>query len=408
MKPYLDVLSNVYHNGKLKADRTGVGTKYIFSEKFRCDLRDGFPLLTTKKINFSKVAGELFGFLTGADTIQKFQEFDCNIWDPWGLKEDYYQLVRLSPAKYAEALAEKTNIPLEEAQLKLDQIEADFNDWNRRYSEFVQEQVATGILEIPTDQPTEAMDPVNEFLMSKPPTIIEFLQSQDVPVFVKDIIYEEGYLGPIYGKQWLEWKTSTGHVINQLKNLANQLENNPFSRRKILTGWNPEVVPADKYFFDAKRRPVTNSEENIQAAILDGKQALPPCHLLVVLNTYVSPDDPQPVLNLHLTMRSTDVPIGLPFNIASYALLLSIIAHQFDMVAGELVIEMVDCHIYKDQLDLVPTQLNREPGQLPRLELPHGIYFDDPSTLTRENFEKVVAGLKDYNPQPFIKYPVAV
>ena len=118
MKNYLDVLQRVVEQGRVKGNRTGVGTKYLFSEKFRHNMADGFPLLTTKKINPNQVVGELFGFLTGADTVQSFKEFGCNIWDAWGLKQEQYKLVLRSEDEYIEEYRDiiqnlsKNNVPV--------------------------------------------------------------------------------------------------------------------------------------------------------------------------------------------------------------------------------------------------------------------------------------------------------
>lgn len=404
MKAYLDVLQNVFENGVLKDNRTGVGTKYLFSEKFRCDLRDGFPLLTTKKINFSKVAGEMFGFLTGADSVQDFQKFDCNIWDAWGLKSDQFRLLQLAKHEYYKPLADKLEISEEDAKQRIAEVEDVFVKWNAEYTAGIA-KIADGTASDPLN--AGSYDIMNEILERKPQTPEEYLQSVGVPLYIKDIICPEGYLGPIYGKQWLEWRTSTGTLINQIKRIADQLSGTPMSRRIIVSGWNPEVIPDDRYATFPDGTPVITSSDNVQASILYGKQALPPCHLLTVLDVQVT-ENLDMVLNLHLTMRSTDVPIGLPFNIASYALLLTMIAKNHGMIPGQLVIEMVNCHIYADQLEFVPTQLERSTMPLPTFELPSGIDYADPSTLTREKYEEVVAALVGYSSHPFIPYPVAV
>ena len=112
---------------------------------------------------------------------------------------------------------------------------------------------------------------------------------------------------------------------------------------------------------------------------------------------------------MEVIMRSTDVPVGLPFNIASYAYLMEMICSQFGFVAADLVIEMVNCHVYVDQLEPAAIQLARTPGNLPKLKrIPLDIKFDDPSTLTVENMQRVLECLEGYEPQGFIKYPVAV
>ena len=403
MKSYLDVLKDVRDNGTVKGNRTGVGTKYIFSKNFRCDLRDGFPLLTTKKINPRRVIGELFGFLRGATTVQEFQELGSNIWDPWGLEQEYYQLLKLPIDKYAEALAEQTGQSVEQAENVLKEVEATFNEWQKTLQSNI-DKISNGEI-----TPEDANKLTDEHMLKQPVTVMGYLKEHGVSMFVKDIIYPEGYLGPIYGQQWSSWVTSKGDVINQLKRVADQLEHSPLSRRIIWTGWNPEFVPADKYeTIPHLNRAVTNSHDNVQASIMDGKQALPPCHLLTILDVDVDNDKQESILNMHVIMRSTDVPVGLPFNIASYAYLMEMIAADFGFVAGVLSIDMTNCHIYEDQLELVDVQLAREPGKLPTFKMPEGIRFDDPSTLTIENVERMLEALEGYEPQAFIKYPVAV
>lgn len=401
MKPYLDVLNDVVTHGKVKGNRTGVGTKYLFSKNFRHDLRDGFPLLTTKKINPLRVVGELFGFLRGADTVQEFEELGSNIWNPWGLEADHYRLVRLPTEEYAAKVAEELGITVEEAQAKLDEIQAKHDEWHAEY---------TGVIaDISSGKITENItDVTNEVLARQPESVMVYLQSLEIPLYIKDIIYEEGYLGPIYGQQWLNWKTSTGEVINQLKRVANQLEFFPTSRRIVLTAWNPEVIPADSYTTVGDKRPVANSHDGVQAAILDGKQALPPCHMMVTLDVDYDDVEMESVLNMHVLMRSTDVPVGLPFNIASYAFLMEIIAKQFGMVAGVLSIDMVNCHVYEDQLELAKVQLERIPKKLPTVVIPDGIEFDRPETLTRVKVDELISNIQNYEHDAFIKYPVAV
>lgn len=404
MKSYLDVLEDVTTKGKVKGNRTGVGTKYLFSKNFRHDLREGFPLLTTKKINPLRVLGELFAFLRGATTVQEFEALGSNIWEPWGLEEDHYRLLKAKVSDYAQLIADKLNISKEQGVDKLRDVEEAFEKWQAEYSAHV-----TAISSGEISNPEEITETTNALLLKQPQTVPQYLKSLDIPLYVKDIIYEKGYLGPIYGEQWLNWKTSTGDVINQLKRVADQLEFFPSSRRIVLTAWNPEVIPADKYtMVGDKGRPVLNSSDGVQAAILDGKQALPPCHLLVILDIDRDDEEMEAVLNMHVIMRSTDVPVGLPFNIASYAFLMEIIAKQFGMVAGVLSIDMTNCHIYDDQLELAKVQMARIPKKLPTLTIPDGIEFDRPETLTRAKVEEIIAGIQNYEHDAFIKYPVAV
>lgn len=403
MKQYLNLLDNVIEHGKMRGNRTGNPTKYLFSQNFRHDLREGFPLLTTKKINPKQILGELFGFLRGETTVEGFQALGCNIWNPWGLEDDYYKLTLLQRQDYAAKLAEALSITEEEAQKQIDEVAIKFNEWKAEYDEVIN-KITSG--EIDT---AGSIDATNAVLVKQPKTVEQFLKQNGVSNYIKDIKYPKGYLGPIYGHQWLHWKTSTGEEINQIARIANQLENHRSSRRIVLTAWNPEVVPADTYQTVGDKRPVRNSSDGIQAAILDGKQALPPCHLLVILDADFDPEvDAQPVLNLHMVMRSTDVPVGLPYNIASYAYLMEIIAKQYGMIAGVLSIDMTNCHVYSDQIELAKGQLLRTPKKLPRLVLPEGIEFDKPETLTVEKIDEIIAGMQGYEHDAFIKYPVAV
>lgn len=225
MKPYLDVLRDVRDNGTVKGNRTGVGTKYLFSKNFRCDLRDGFPLLTTKKINPLRVIGELFGFLRGATTVQEFQELGSNIWDAWGLEDDYYRIVQLPVTEYAIKLAEHKGITKDEAIEELAKIEQTFADWQAEMDAVIA-KVSNNEIVGETEEQTMMLcsEATNEVMVKKPKTVVEYLKDQGVDIFVKDIIYPQGYLGPIYGQQWTGWETSKGEVINQLKRVAHQLE----------------------------------------------------------------------------------------------------------------------------------------------------------------------------------------
>ncbi len=129
---------------------------------------------------------------------------------------------------------------------------------------------------------------------------------------------------------------------------------------------------------------------------------------MTILDVDVDNEKQESILNMHVIMRSTDVPVGLPFNIASYAFLMEMIAKDFGFIAGVLSIDMTNCHIYEDQLELVNGQLERIPTDLPKFKMPEGIRFDDPSTLTRENVDRMVEAIEGYTPQAFIKFPVAV
>ncbi len=277
MQQYLALLQDIIDNGVEKGDRTGTGTVSVFGRQFRHDLRDGFPLLTTKKLHFKSIVNELIWFLNGDTNTRWLRDNGVSIWDEWAT--------------------------------------------------------------------------------------------------------EEGDLGPIYGKQWTAWPTRDGGSINQVDYVIDCLKHNPDSRRILFHGWNVEYLPDE----------TISPQDNVR----QGKMALPPCHLLYQF--YVA----EKRLSAQLLIRSSDSFLGLPYNIASLALLTTMLAQQCDLELGEIIICTGDSHIYSNHRQQVQTQLARTPGSLPRLKIlrrPASIYdyrFDD--------FE-----LLDYHAQPHIPAPVAV
>jgi thymidylate synthase len=192
---------------------------------------------------------------------------------------------------------------------------------------------------------------------------------------------EDGSLGPVYGKQWTQWATKDGGSINQIENIVNQLKTNPDSRRILFHGWNVEYLPDEG----------VSPQENAK----NGKMALPPCHLLYQF--YVANGR----LSAQLYIRSSDSFLGLPYNIASLALLTHMLAQQCDLKAHEIVVSIGDSHIYSNHNEQVEEQLSREPKELPQLKInrkPDSI-FD----YKFEDFEIV-----GYEAHPNIKAPIAI
>ncbi|EAC9078831.1 thymidylate synthase [Listeria monocytogenes] len=177
-----------------------------------------------------------------------------------------------------------------------------------------------------------------------------------------------GELGNIYGKQWREWKTSQGETIDQLADLIEMIKTNPNSRRLIVSAWNPEDIP---------------------------NMALPPCHSL--FQFYVADGK----LSCQLYQRSADIFLGVPFNIASYALLTHLIAREVGLDVGEFIHTMGDAHLYNNHIEQVKEQLSRTPHKLPKLVL-----SDKPATIF--DFEVADISLDGYNPDPAIKAPISV
>ncbi|EAC3172927.1 thymidylate synthase [Listeria monocytogenes] len=177
-----------------------------------------------------------------------------------------------------------------------------------------------------------------------------------------------GELGNIYGKQWREWKTSQGEAIDQLADLIEMIKTNPNSRRLIVSAWNPEDIP---------------------------NMALPPCHSL--FQFYVADGK----LSCQLYQRSADIFLGVPFNIASYALLTHLIAREVGLEVGEFIHTMGDAHLYNNHIEQVKEQLSRTPHKLPKLVL-----SDKPATIF--DFDVADISLDGYNPDPAIKAPISV
>ncbi|MVZ67266.1 thymidylate synthase [Sphingobacterium sp. DK4209] len=273
MRQYLDLLEHVYQHGVEKTDRTGTGTKSVFGYQMRFNLKDGFPLVTTKKLHLRSIIHELIWFLKGETNIQYLKENGVSIWDEW-----------------ADA---------------------------------------------------------------------------------------DGNLGPVYGSQWRSWPKPDGGHIDQISQVIKQLKETPDSRRIIVSAWNVAEV------------------ENM---------ALPPCHAF--FQFYVAPAQPEkgiykPQLSCQLYQRSADIFLGVPFNIASYALLTMMVAQVCDMEAAEFIHTLGDAHIYSNHFEQTELQLSRDPKPLPKLII-------NPDVQNIFDFKFSDFELVDYEFHPHIKAPVAV
>lgn len=259
MKAYLDLVRQVLDHGERRSDRTGTGTLSVFGAQVRYDLRQGFPLLTTKKVLFPAVVRELLWFLSGSTNIHDNLTQHTPIWDAW----------------------------------------AD----------------------------------------------------------------ERGELGPIYGSQWRNWG---GAGIDQIRHAIDTIQKDPTSRRIIVSAWNVADLP---------------------------RMALPPCHLL--FQFYVADGR----LDCQLYQRSADIALGVPFNIASYALLLTMIANECGLIPGHFIHTLGDAHIYLNHIEGLKIQLQRTPYSLPAVR----IAKKPLDALTFEDIELI-----GYQHHPFIKFDVSV
>jgi thymidylate synthase len=198
-------------------------------------------------------------------------------------------------------------------------------------------------------------------------TNVRWLQDNKVSIW-DEWADENGDLGPVYGKQWRSWATADGNSVDQINQLVEQLKTNPASRRQIVTAWNPGEL---------------------------SQMALAPCHCL--FQTWVGNGK----LSLQLYQRSADVFLGVPFNIASYALLTHILAEQAGLAVGEFIWTGGDCHLYSNHLDQARLQLSRKPGPLPQLNITRR-----PDNIDGYRYEDFV--IEGYQAQPHIAAPVAI
>ena len=211
-------------------------------------------------------------------------------------------------------------------------------------------------------------------------TNIRYLKENGVSIW-DEWATEDGELGPVYGEQWRSWKTHDGRVVDQISEILAEIKRNPDSRRLVVSAWNPAVLP------DPTLSPDRNAEL--------GRQALPPCHCL--FQFYVADGK----LSCQLYQRSGDIFLGVPFNIASYALLTMMMAQVCGLQPGDFVHTLGDAHLYSNHMEQTELQLSREPRPLPVMKINPAV-----KDLFAFRFEDFT--LEGYDPHPHIKAPVAV
>lgn len=424
-KDYKDLLQDILDNGAKKGDRTGTGTLSVFGRTIRHKMSDGFPLLTTKKIPFRLIAVELLWFLRGETNIKFLVDNNCHIWDGDAYK-NYTSKCSANSSKW--------------------------NEWMR-----VNEDNSLSMLTM------------GEFI-DKTQTDGEFAEKW-------------GDLGPIYGKQWRRWdkfiyddydrefkdsfKINDVKVIDQIQNLINDLKTNPDSRRLKVTAWNPAevdeaVLPPCHTDFQCYTRELSWKErrdlltkEQYSGTVAD-KNGLfqgdfgnvSPFTDKIIHYWLDCHNIPKRAISLLWNQRSADTFLGVPFNIASYGLLLSIIANEVNMVPDELIGNFGDTHLYLNHLDAAREQIgrdytykerydmwlsnnyetgmeknyeiepnfddnyyektpkrSREPYKLPTLRI--NSEFWNPENVLRDNFGAIIKGMEisDFQIENYVSHP---
>lgn len=335
-KQYLNLLQDILDNGHVKGDRTGTGTISVFGRTIRHKMSEGFPLLTTKEMHWPSIVNELLWFISGSDDIRDLWKRNVRIWDG-----DWYKNYKNSCSS-----------PYELKEIK--------------------QKVKDGDTSFPDDMFS---------------------------------------LGPIYGKQWRKWKShKTEYLkaangpgieanlqIDQLENVMEALKTNPDSRRMMVSAWNVAEIddmtlPPCHYGFQVYTRELTLEErftywfhkKEPNRTVVDELENSPEEHQH---NYFDKVGIPKRELSLKWDQRSVDVPLGLPFNIASYGVLLLMLADEMNMVPGELIGYLGDTHIYMNQIDGVKEQLKREPYELPTVFIRDGMYSCSLGDILLENYK---------------------
>ena len=369
-KQYQDLLQDILDNGVVKGDRTGTGTLSVFGRQIRHKMKDGFPLLTTKKMPFKNIATELIWFLKGDTNIKYLVDNGCNIWNG-----DAYKNYTIEEFKSVKKQQEKM-------------VQSGFN----------------GVCLEPNVMSME--------------TFINKIKTDEY--FSK----KWGELGPVYGKQWRNWESvDKDNFVNldnlkdeqlmgrgvfyqtklndQISDLIDELKNNPDSRRLIVNAWNVGdlegmVLPPCHYGFQLYTRELTSDEwiglmiEKHNMILEGGDENLP-----------------KRAISLMWNQRSVDTFLGLPFNIASYGILLEIIAKEVNMVPDELIGNLGDTHLYSNHLEQAKEQIGRESFKLPTIEVNDSWKFSSSSPVFADNLKLDMFELINYQSQGVIKAPLS-
>ena len=348
-KQYQTLLQDILDNGITKSDRTGTGTISVFGRQIRHKMSEGFPLLTTKKMPFKTMVTELLWFLRGDTNIKYLVDNNCHIWDGDAYKNYLKHFDEIDPI----------------------------------------EKMSSGSIMIGASKP---------YIPFTQEEFIDRIKNYD------NFAKKWGELGPIYGKQWRKWsgteKVTTGwhHKMpisfeevnknDQIVNLIEDLKKNPDSRRLMVNAWNVAEIdkmtlPPCHYGFQVYTRELT-WEEQVQWVM---KNTDVEWENLYIVEEIAKDTTPKRAISLMWNQRSVDTFLGLPFNIASYGLLLMMIADEVNMVPDELIGNLGDTHLYSNHIEQAKEQITRQPYTLPSVHVRDGIFCSSNNDVILENYE---------------------
>jgi thymidylate synthase len=379
-KQYQALLKDILSYGVDKNDRTGTGTKSIFGYMIHHNMRDGFPLLTTKKVAFKTMATELMWFLMGDTNIKYLVDNGVHIWDGDAYK-NYLK-------KHKDDLIGCTIVLSNGVSAE---IKAQHNV-NRNVL-----ITTKGMINIEGDTTIKILNDTltQEEFINKIKTDDEFAKKW-------------GELGPIYGRQWRNWNAIFDGGVDQIKNLIQDLKTNPDSRRLMVNAWNvgeldQMVLPPCHYGFQVYTRELSESERFHWYGNKIGSH-MHHDHIVQEMN---QENVPTRAISLSWNQRSVDVFLGLPFNIASYGLLLEMIAREVNMVPEHLIGHLGDTHLYLNHLEQAEQQLERIPRELPIMKMSSGHNFRAALKGNTDEIDLNDFMLVGYNPHPTIKAPLS-
>lgn len=364
MKKYLEMMQDILDNGQTYGDRTKVGRISVFGRELRFDLNEGFPLVTTKKVFTRGIIEELLWFLRGSVNAQELVDIDVHIWDQWMVKKSDIE----NPSESIKRLMGPDTDMSIDSQIAKDSLSVYEGTIGPLYGRMMRYAPGgdTAIMQaLFGDDYLKEM--AKELASDKKAKILETTKEDSTKYFEE---VERAY-----------------YHVDQMQQLIINLKNNPRSSRHVVSCWIPEFLPDDRL----------TPEENV----LCGRQALPPCHVLQ--QYYVSnpkEEGGKLRLSLKMTQRSSDFFLGIPFNLASYSLLLMMIAQCVDMEPYEFIWSSGDTHLYSNQLEQAKLQLTREPKALPKMVINPD--KKDLFSFTIDDFK-----LEGYDPHPTIKATVA-